>query len=333
MAIPEPVTLRTRLRCEVAIPSGLRHGRMLVRLRQPEPQVLELLPARGLSEATHQIVNVWTKPLLTRLAEGDAAGSGELLRSGFWEPAESLALMWLARPGASFVDAGATLGYYSVLLAHLLQENGHVYAFEPEAENVLVLTANALLMRQLFPQAARIEVFPFALSDREGSARLNVFEQSSGMHSLVHGAKDPVFPKPVPMFPLDAVREAMPQRINLLKADVRGSELPLLRGAKRILEQDRPVLCVKFDPQANGAEACAALAEWLRDLGYTAFRLFQASAADSYQAMVDAVAVWTAAELIDQVRRKAIGTNGTIVALADTDRAVVSETRMVSSTA
>ena len=203
MANIQAVTDRTRLRCEMAVPSGLRHGRMLVQLRQPEPDVLELTPARGRGEASHQIVNIWGKPFITHLVEEDGGVSGELQRTGFWEPAESLALLSMARPGMTFVDAGANLGYYSALLAHTLQAQGQVYAFEPEPRNNLVLTANTLLLQQLYPQVASVAVFPLALGDRAGSARLNVFEQNSGMHSLVHGGKEAMGTVMVAVSPLD----------------------------------------------------------------------------------------------------------------------------------
>ena len=41
-----------RLRCELAVPSGFRQGRVLVRLLRPEPDLLLLLPAGGLGEST-----------------------------------------------------------------------------------------------------------------------------------------------------------------------------------------------------------------------------------------------------------------------------------------
>lgn len=72
-----------QLRCELAIPSGLRQGRLLVRLLQDDPDVLELVPAHGFADATHQLINAGSRPLLTHLSDQDPVVSGELQRQGF----------------------------------------------------------------------------------------------------------------------------------------------------------------------------------------------------------------------------------------------------------
>lgn len=312
-----------RLRCEVAIPSGFRQGRVLVQLRQPDPDVLLLLPAKDLGEATHQIVDACGMPLITHLAEPDPVVSGELLRTGYWEFAESMVLLSLARPGMTFVDAGANLGYYTVLLAGTLQADGQIYAFEPEARNHLILTANALLTRQLCPQAAPTEVVACALGDRVGNARLNVFDKNLGMHSLVFGSREAVSTSMVPVTTLDTLRwtegasPALGRRIDLLKADVQGSELALLQGAEQTLERDRPTLCLEFEPHLSGPDTCTALVEWLQARRYTAFRLFHSNVNEPYRALVEAVRLLTAQEVVEQVRRKLVGVYGTLVAFPD----------------
>jgi FkbM family methyltransferase len=312
-----------KLRCEVVIPSGFRRGRVLVRLRQPEPGVLELLPAGPANEATHQVVNACGMPFLTHLPENDAIVSGELLQAGYWEFAESMLLLSLARPGMTLVDAGANLGYYSVLLAPTLGPSGQVYAFEPEPRNYLAATANALLTQQLFPQAAPTRVFPVALTDRLGTARLNLFGHNLGMHSLVFAggnAGQPTSSRDVPTVTLDALRESadpsasVGRRIDLLKADVQGSELPLLRGAERVLERDRPVLCLEYEPYLTGADACVALLEWLQGRGYASFRVFHSNVRDPHQALAEAVLLLTAEQVLEKVRRQLVGPYGSLLA-------------------
>src|SRR4051812_4288781 len=117
-----------KLRCELAIPSGSRQVRVLVRLQEAAPGVLELLPPGG-GAATHQIIDACGMPLITHMPEADGIVSGDLHRAGYWEFAESMALLSLVRPGMTVVDAGANLGYYSALLSRTLQPSGQVYAF------------------------------------------------------------------------------------------------------------------------------------------------------------------------------------------------------------
>jgi FkbM family methyltransferase len=348
---PEKVSERARLHCEVAVPSGIRQGRVFVRLRQPEPEVLELLPARGIGDATHQIINVWGRPLLTHVADADPVVSGEMYRSGYWEFAQSVTLLSLARPGMTVVDAGAHVGYYAMLLAPTLGADGHLYAFEPEPRNVLALTANALLLRQLFPQAATVTVFPCALSEDFGSGRLNIFDQNSAIHSLVHGTQEAVTTKSVPVSTLDALsagdgEPGLGRGVDLIKVDVCGSELSLLKGAQRMLQDehpsarprpqrpqakgggqrtssgDRPVLCLDLQLQLQGPEGCMELVHWLAHCGYRNFRLFQADAADPYQLLVETVPVWTADEVVDQIRRKLIAAHATLLAFPESGTAI-----------
>jgi FkbM family methyltransferase len=308
-----------RLRCEVAIPSGSRQGRVLIQFRQPDPDVLEILPARS-GEATHQIIDACGRPLITHLPETDPVVSGEILRAGYWEFAESMALLSLVRPGMTFVDAGANLGYYSVLLAQTLQSSGQVYAFEPEPRNRLVVTANVLLARQIAPQAAPTEVFPCALGDQVGTGRLNLFGQNLGFHSLVYGSQDAAGSITVPISTLDTLRRpgdsspALTRRIDVVKADVQGSELALVRGAEATLEQDRPILCLEFEPYLSGAETCAALVNWLQARHYPWFRVFHSNVRDPHQALVEFARLLTAQEVLAQVQRQLIGPYGTLLA-------------------
>lgn len=309
-----------RLRCEVAIPGGSRQARLPIRLGHTEPDVVEILPAGAGQEATHQIIDACGRPLITHLPDADGMVSGDIQRAGYWEFAESMALLSLVRPGMTVVDAGANLGYYSVLLSQALQPCGQVYAFEPEPRNHLVATANALLARKLCPQAAPAEVFPVALTDQVGSARLNLFGGNLGMHSLVYGNGGAVGASTVPTTTLDALRWAgesgpgLRRRIDVIKADVQGSELAMLRGAERTVDRDRPVLCLECEPYLTGAPACTALVEWLRDHRYPWFRVFHSNAREPYQALAESARLLSADEVLEQIGRNQIGPYGTLMA-------------------
>ncbi len=309
-----------RLRCEVAIPGGLRHARLPIRIVQPEPDVVEILPAGAAGEATHQIIDACGLPLITHLPDADRMVSGDIQKAGYWEFAESMALLSLVRPGMTVVDAGANLGYYSVLLSQSLQPSGQVYAFEPEPRNHLTATANVLLARKLCPQAAPAEVFAAALTDQVGSARLNLFGGNLGMHSLVYGNGGAVGSSTVPTTTLDALRWAgesgpgLRRRIDIIKADVQGSELALLRGAERTVERDRPVLCLECEPYLTGAAACSALVEWLQAHRYPWFRVFHSNVRDPYQALAESARLLSAEEVLEQIRRNQIGPYGSLMA-------------------
>jgi FkbM family methyltransferase len=54
-----------------------------------------------------------------------------LITDGYWEPRTTEVMVDRLRPGMVAVDAGANLGYFTVLMALLCGPRGHVHAFEP----------------------------------------------------------------------------------------------------------------------------------------------------------------------------------------------------------
>jgi FkbM family methyltransferase len=314
----------SRLRCELPVPAGTRRGRVPIQLRQTGPDSLAILPPLAPGDVTHQLVCVGGVPFITHLPHLDATLSGEIARTSFWELAESFALIHALRPGHTFVDVGANLGYYSVLASHILQGRGMVCAVEPEPRNYLVLSANLLLTKLLFQQAAPAIVIPQALSDHSGNARLFLFDQNSGAHSLVakQGAIDSVI---VPCASLDALRfstdsePVIKRPIDVIKADIQGSELAMLKGAEKTLGQDRPLLVLEFEPYLLGPEVCLAALAWLRTHRYSLFRVFHANSQDPHGILAESVRILSSDEVAELVQKKMIGPYGSIIAYPDKD--------------
>jgi FkbM family methyltransferase len=106
--------------------------------------------------------------------------SEQLRSQGIWEPYETRLLCELLQPGQRFVDAGANIGYFTLLAAFLVGESGQVFAFEPEPRNMLLLTrsleANRLSSRVVAEQAG--------LSERDGQALLHLHPANKGDHQL-----------------------------------------------------------------------------------------------------------------------------------------------------
>ncbi len=71
--------------------------------------------------------------------------------------------------------------------------------------------------------------------------------------------------------PLDSVvKELQLRRVDVIKADVEGAELMVLKGAGRTLTRYRPVLVVETrdDLLRNLGSSKSELIEFLQDLGY-----------------------------------------------------------------
>lgn len=89
-----------------------------------EPDVVTIRPAAYGTQGTHQLVSVCGLPFVTHLSEHDEVISRTLQTEGVWEALESTLLLGVIRPGMTFVDVGANIGYYTTLLARCLGTQG-----------------------------------------------------------------------------------------------------------------------------------------------------------------------------------------------------------------
>jgi FkbM family methyltransferase len=77
------------------------------------------------------------------LVERDAeVVTRSLLEVGYWDPSISGLMQRVLRPGMTFVDAGANIGWFSVLGSRLVGQQGRVFAVEPDQLNLQILRAN-----------------------------------------------------------------------------------------------------------------------------------------------------------------------------------------------
>ncbi len=72
----------------------------------------------------------------------DSIVSPMLLRDGYFEPYETTLIESVVKPGDVVLDIGANIGYYTLIFARLVGEQGRVYAFEPDPTNFQLLKKN-----------------------------------------------------------------------------------------------------------------------------------------------------------------------------------------------
>lgn len=159
-----------------------------------------------------------------------------------YEPFSSAIVKNYLRPNSTFVDVGAHYGYYSIL-AYLSQENVKVISVEPVKENFEILKKNI--------QAHKVrnyELYNLAASDKEETKFLNITEASDSVGFYNHPLTRTVKRIKIKTVPLDQLLQG--QKINFIKLDVEGHELPVLSGMKQILRNNRDLLLlVEFYPE------------------------------------------------------------------------------------
>lgn len=169
-------------------------------------------------------------------------------------------------PGDLVLDVGANIGLMTVLMSKRVPE-GHVVAFEPIVEN-----RRALGRMIDHYDLSNVTVHQLALGDEDGELEMIMPEEANvRMQGLSHVATDDDEAGErytVAVRRLDDV-DLPPGRVAAIKIDVENHEVFVFRGARELLERDRPLVYAELWDDDRSTE-CLTL---FRELGY-AVRLY-----------------------------------------------------------
>jgi FkbM family methyltransferase len=208
-----------------------------------------------------------------------------LYEFGVWEPHLTHWLQQRLKPGDVFIDAGANIGYYSVLASKLVGPSGGVVAIEASPDFHRRLTTHARMNGCTNVRAVRA-----AVSDRERKVRFVLASsRNMGANSVVpyDGAAESTFETvAVPLPHVITAQEIA--RARVIKIDVEGAEGAVLRGLAPMLGRLRPdaELAIEVTPQRMGqlGDSVEELLETLKDHGFHTYRLPNDYAARNYPA-------------------------------------------------
>jgi FkbM family methyltransferase len=179
------------------------------------------------------ISTIEPEKLLLEVIPGDVVGKS-MVYFGVYEYALSTLLRAFLKPGATFVDVGANIGYYTVLAASLVGSGGRVYAFEPSPRVRRRLERNVELN-----QLAQVRIRSEALTREAGMVRL-IEPEGRNNDGLAYvdkaGGTDGV---EVRAMRLDDDPELAARVPDLIKVDVEGGEPDVFAGAERILSANQ----------------------------------------------------------------------------------------------
>jgi FkbM family methyltransferase len=193
-----------------------------------------------------------------------------LFVGGSFEPNEFAFLASFLKPGMVVVDAGANEGFYSLFMARRVAPDGRVIAVEPSPRERQRLEHNLAIN-----DIRNVHVVNAGLADRVGHGMLHIAEaEHNGQNTLggfVYEGVRSLGALPIQLQPLDDVLARLGAgRVDLIKMDVEGAELDVLRGATRTLAAGPVVLFELFDEalRAQGSSAQQVL-DFLVGKGFT----------------------------------------------------------------
>jgi FkbM family methyltransferase len=189
-------------------------------------------------------------------------GGGATVYFNMIEAEQTAAFINTLSDGQMLFDVGANVGYYTILGSRLVGPRGKVIAIEPVLRNLVYLHQHIRLNK-----AINVSVVSAACSD---TLSLSVF--SSG-HNFATGyllADRPAQNDSkgnwflVPTVTIDALVEQMGAPPDVIKVDVEGAELSVLKGAQVTLSKVKPRVFLSTHSDALRS-ACMA---YLKGFGY-----------------------------------------------------------------
>ena len=183
----------------------------------------------------------------------DISIAPHLILDGVWEEWTESVLRQLLRPGMTVVEAGANVGYFTLVMARAVGAAGRVISFECDPE-LAALARDNIEINGLH-RTARID--ERALGERDGRVTFYRTDRHRGGGSLIagleqipHNPTDQRSAIEVAMTTLDAWARDSSARPDFLKLDAEGAEPAILRGGKELLDSDRPLTIVmEFFPR------------------------------------------------------------------------------------
>ncbi|MBA7622421.1 hypothetical protein ES703_29798 [subsurface metagenome] len=176
--------------------------------------------------------------------------------------------------GGVFVDVGANIGHLSAIAGGIVGTTGEVHCFEPVPEyyrRLRILATNN--------PRYRIITNNCALGDMDGTVRMRVCTTGNiGRNTIVGDwmGVDATREIEVPIRRLDSyLREHNIERINLIKIDTEGYEVPVIRGLSGYFEntsQRPPIICEVTPKAASAFDATPdEVRKYLTKYGYQMF--------------------------------------------------------------
>ena len=157
--------------------------------------------------------------------------------AGSFERLETRIVRKVLRPGMTFVDVGANVGYYTALAARLVGRKGAVFAFEPSEYAYPRLTR---MIETSGLKCAR--AIQCGLADVAGERFLYgaIDDGSCELHTATMVPTDSLQRAMVRTDTLDRMADQLDiKRIDLLKIDVDGLEPLVLQGAANLIADGR----------------------------------------------------------------------------------------------
>jgi len=163
---------------------------------------------------------------------------------GVHEPLVTKVFKKEIKNGDVVLDIGAHIGYYTLIAAKLVGENGKVFAFEPEPTNFDLLELNVKANGY-----NNVTLVQKAVSNKTGKIKLYLSEDNTGDHGIYdsHNGRQSI---EIEAIQLDDYFKSYEGKIDFIKIDIQGAEALAIQGMSSLLRKNRAKIITEFEPPA-----------------------------------------------------------------------------------
>ncbi len=171
-----------------------------------------------------------------------------LVSSGIHDKQMTEVIKSIITRGMVCLDIGAMIGYFTLIMARLVGEEGKIFAFEPSPHNFDLLVKNIAINGY-----DNITAVPKAVSNKNEKTELFLDRINLGSHSLVTpGENTHTLGKDiieVEAQTLDSLFRDYNGKIDFVKIDAGGAETAVLEGMETIINQNKDLMIItQFQP-------------------------------------------------------------------------------------
>lgn len=246
-------------------------------------KIREILVHPRLRKLRRGIMGLIPSKLEVSILSGSLSGTRWITGAGYpgywlgtFEKEKQQFIADLIKPGSVVFDIGAHVGFYTLLAAHKVGENGKVYAFEPAPNNINYLKKHVALN-----EFDNVHVIEAAVADSDGTTYFD-FRTSSYSGQIADGGDVEVV-----LRSLDSlIQSGEVEQPDLIKIDVEGAESLVLDGSQSLLANYKPKLLIAI----HGSEQLALCEQKLQTLGYDVEKLEEHQAGIHFDLLAELLA-------------------------------------------
>lgn len=162
-----------------------------------------------------------------------------------YERAETKLVRSEVNKGDIVLDIGANIGFYTLIFAELVGEEGKVFAFEPDPDNFDLLRKNVRVNSY-----KNVVLVQKAASNKTGKLKLYLSEDNKGDHRIYDPHDGRRFIE-IESVQLDDYFRNYDSKIDFVKMDIQGAEGLVLQGMANLLEKNKNMtILTEFSPMA-----------------------------------------------------------------------------------